>query len=98
MCRPPDLSPARGALGIFLVHPGGSFWVKQDAGAWSIPKGEFELSDDPLVTVEREFTRRDWVCHRWPVHRAPSTKQRLRGRWSRSRFALPLTGIGSRKI
>ncbi len=25
---------------VLLVHPGGPFWAKKDAGAWSIPKGE----------------------------------------------------------
>jgi predicted NUDIX family NTP pyrophosphohydrolase len=28
-------------LQVFLVHPGGPFWKNKDAGAWSIPKGEF---------------------------------------------------------
>jgi len=39
---------------IFLVHPGGPFWVRKDAGAWSIPKGEFE-DEEPLVAAKREF-------------------------------------------
>lgn len=39
---------------VFLVHPGGPFWAKKDAGAWSIPKGEFE-SEDPLEAAKREF-------------------------------------------
>jgi predicted NUDIX family NTP pyrophosphohydrolase len=28
-------------LEVFLVHPGGPFWTNKDAGAWSIPKGEY---------------------------------------------------------
>lgn len=41
---------------ILLVHPGGPFWVKQDAGAWSVPKG-MANEDEPLMTAaEREFT------------------------------------------
>jgi predicted NUDIX family NTP pyrophosphohydrolase len=44
-----------GAVQVFLVHPGGPFWAKKDAGAWSIPKGEFEEDDDPLETAKREF-------------------------------------------
>lgn len=43
------------ALEVFLVHPGGPFWAKKDAGAWSIPKGEFEEGADPLETAKREF-------------------------------------------
>ena len=30
---------------VFLVHPGGPFFAKKDAGAWSIPKGELSGSD-----------------------------------------------------
>lgn len=41
---------------VFLVHPGGPFWVNKDEGAWSIPKGEFEEDEDPLDAAEREFT------------------------------------------
>jgi predicted NUDIX family NTP pyrophosphohydrolase len=40
---------------VLLVHPGGPFWVKKDAGAWSIPKGEFSAEEDPLVAAKREF-------------------------------------------
>lgn len=39
----------------FLVHPGGPFWAKKDAAAWSIPKGEYEESEDPLAAAKREF-------------------------------------------
>lgn len=45
-----------GALDVFLVHPGGPFWVKKDAAAWSIPKGEFSPDEDPLAAAQREFT------------------------------------------
>jgi predicted NUDIX family NTP pyrophosphohydrolase len=31
-----------GGLEVLLVHPGGPLWARRDAGAWSIPKGEFE--------------------------------------------------------
>jgi len=39
---------------FFLVHPGGPFWAKKDAGAWSIPKGEF-TDEQPLEAAKREF-------------------------------------------
>jgi predicted NUDIX family NTP pyrophosphohydrolase len=42
-------------LQVFLVHPGGPFWKKKDAGAWSIPKGEYEEGGDPLEAAKREF-------------------------------------------
>jgi predicted NUDIX family NTP pyrophosphohydrolase len=40
---------------VLLVHPGGPFWAKKDAGAWSIPKGEYEEGDDPRECALREF-------------------------------------------
>jgi predicted NUDIX family NTP pyrophosphohydrolase len=40
---------------VFLVHPGGPFWAKKDAGAWSIPKGEYEEGEHPLDAARREF-------------------------------------------
>ena len=47
---------ARGdALDVFLVHPGGPFWARKDAGAWTIPKGEFGPDEEPLAAAQREF-------------------------------------------
>jgi predicted NUDIX family NTP pyrophosphohydrolase len=45
-----------GAPEVLLVHPGGPFWAKKDAGAWSIPKGECEPGEDPTSAAVREFT------------------------------------------
>jgi len=42
-------------LQVFLVHPGGPFWKNKDAGAWSIPKGEYEEGEDRLDAAKREF-------------------------------------------
>jgi predicted NUDIX family NTP pyrophosphohydrolase len=42
-------------LEVFLVHPGGPFWANKDAGAWSIPKGEYLDDEDPLSAAKREF-------------------------------------------
>ncbi len=44
-----------GELEVFLVHPGGPFWVKKDLGAWTIPKGEYADSEEPLAAAIREF-------------------------------------------
>jgi predicted NUDIX family NTP pyrophosphohydrolase len=44
-----------GGLEIFLAHPGGPFWAKKDAGAWTIPKGLVEEGEDPLASAVREF-------------------------------------------
>jgi predicted NUDIX family NTP pyrophosphohydrolase len=40
---------------VLLVHPGGPYWARRDAGVWSIPKGEYEKGDDPLACALREF-------------------------------------------
>ena len=40
---------------VLLVHPGGPFWAKKDAGAWSIPKGEADAGEDLVAAAKREF-------------------------------------------
>ncbi len=47
----------RGDAGVevLLVHPGGPFWAKKDAGAWSIPKGEHDDGEDARACALREF-------------------------------------------
>lgn len=40
---------------VFLVHPGGPIWGKKGKGAWTIPKGEYEPDENPLVAARREF-------------------------------------------
>jgi predicted NUDIX family NTP pyrophosphohydrolase len=42
------------ALEVLLVHPGGPYWARKDDGAWSIPKGEVEESEDALAAARRE--------------------------------------------
>jgi predicted NUDIX family NTP pyrophosphohydrolase len=41
---------------VLLGHMGGPFWARKDAGAWSIPKGEYEPDEEPLAAARREFT------------------------------------------
>jgi predicted NUDIX family NTP pyrophosphohydrolase len=47
----------RGPAGVevMLVHPGGPFWAKKDAGSWSIPKGLAGEGEDLLAAAKREF-------------------------------------------
>jgi len=40
---------------FLLVHPGGPLWAKRDLQSWSIPKGEFDDDEDPLLAAKREF-------------------------------------------
>lgn len=42
-------------LEVLLVHPGGPFWARKDAGAWSIPKGELGPGEDPRAAAFREL-------------------------------------------
>ena len=44
-----------GETEVLLVHPGGPFWLNRDAGAWSIPKGEFNANEIALDVARREF-------------------------------------------
>ena len=44
-----------GSIELLLVHPGGPFWKNKDAGAWSIPKGEFTDGEHALEAARREF-------------------------------------------
>ncbi|HEY4356957.1 MAG TPA: NUDIX domain-containing protein [Acidobacteriaceae bacterium] len=44
-----------GAVEVFLVHPGGPYWSKKNEGSWTIPKGEYEPTEEPLSAAVREF-------------------------------------------
>jgi predicted NUDIX family NTP pyrophosphohydrolase len=46
---------AGGVVQFLLVHPGGPFWAKKDAGAWSIPKGLYEEPENAIDAARREF-------------------------------------------
>jgi predicted NUDIX family NTP pyrophosphohydrolase len=41
-------------LEVLIAHMGGPFWARKDAGAWSIPKGEY-TDEEPLAAARREF-------------------------------------------
>jgi predicted NUDIX family NTP pyrophosphohydrolase len=45
----------RSGIEVLLAHPGAPFWRNKDAGAWTIPKGEFTDDEDPLTAAKREF-------------------------------------------
>jgi len=42
-------------LEVLLVHLGGPFWAKKDAGAWFIPKGEVNSGEEEVAAARREF-------------------------------------------
>jgi predicted NUDIX family NTP pyrophosphohydrolase len=46
---------SRGEVEFLLVHPGGPFWRRKDAGAWTIPKGQIEDEEEPRACAIREL-------------------------------------------
>jgi len=42
-------------LQVLIGHMGGPFWARKDDAAWSIPKGEYGLGEDPSAVALREF-------------------------------------------
>ncbi len=46
---------ADAGLEVLIAHMGGPFWSGKDERAWSIPKGEYVLGEDPLTVARREF-------------------------------------------
>ena len=44
----------RGVIEVLLVHPGGPYWAKKDAGAWQIPKGQIDPGEDAQRAARRE--------------------------------------------
>jgi predicted NUDIX family NTP pyrophosphohydrolase len=40
---------------VLLGHMGGPFWARRDAGAWSVPKGEYGPDEEPASAARREF-------------------------------------------
>src|SRR3569832_275220 len=44
-----------GGIELLLAHPGVPFWQGKDAGAWTLPKGEYEDPEEPLAAAIREW-------------------------------------------
>ena len=40
---------------VLLAHPGGPFFAKKDAGAWSLPKGLVDADEELEAAARREF-------------------------------------------
>ncbi|MEU6658949.1 NUDIX domain-containing protein [Streptomyces sp. NPDC046821] len=40
---------------VLLGHMGGPFWTRREAGAWTVPKGEYEDGEGPWEAARREF-------------------------------------------
>ncbi|GGU76117.1 DNA mismatch repair protein MutT [Streptomyces albospinus] len=46
---------ADGGVEVLLAHMGGPLWARWDAGAWSVPKGEYVPPEKPMDAARREF-------------------------------------------
>ncbi|WP_031521272.1 NUDIX domain-containing protein [Streptomyces sp. NRRL F-5123] len=46
---------APGGAEVLLGHMGGPFWARKDAGAWTVPKGEYAGDEQPWDAARREF-------------------------------------------
>jgi predicted NUDIX family NTP pyrophosphohydrolase len=67
---------SRGELEVFLAHPGGPFWRNRDLGAWTVPKGLLEESEDPLVAAIREFEEETAIRPEGPFLPLGSVRQK----------------------
>lgn len=45
-----------GGVEVLLGHMGGPYWARKEAGAWTIPKGEYEPHETPEAAARREFS------------------------------------------
>ncbi|MCD6339797.1 MAG: NUDIX domain-containing protein [Verrucomicrobia bacterium] len=61
---------------VLLVHPGGPYWARRDRGAWSIPKGKIEPSEDPLAAACREFKEETGFPPKPPFYPLQPIRQR----------------------
>jgi predicted NUDIX family NTP pyrophosphohydrolase len=64
-----------GDLQVLLIHPGGPFWKGREMGAWSIPKGEFDDTEDALEAAKREFVEETGFAWSEPFIELQSIKQ-----------------------
>jgi len=71
----PDAGERR--LEVLLVHPGGPYWAKRDAGAWSIPKGEAEPDELGAGPAAPDELGAGSAAPPEPWRRPPKAKPRL---------------------
>ncbi|MER7395739.1 NUDIX domain-containing protein [Streptomyces sp. NPDC000151] len=45
----------RTGVELLLAHMGGPLWARREAGAWTVPKGEYVPPEEPQAAARREF-------------------------------------------
>lgn len=63
-------------LEVLLAHPGGPFWQRRDAGAWTIPKGAVESGETLLAAACREFEEETGITPVGPFLALGSIRQK----------------------
>ena len=63
-------------LEVLLAHPGGPYWTRKDAGAWTIPKGLVDPGEDLLAAALREFTEETGFVAQEPFIALAPVKQK----------------------
>ncbi len=66
----------KGAFEVFLAHPGGPFWERRDAGAWTIPKGIVNAGEELLAAACREFEEETGILPQGPYLALGSIRQK----------------------
>ena len=79
----------RDEIEFLLAHPGGPFWARKDAGAWTIPKG-LVRPDDLLTGALREFREETGL-----TAEGPFVPRRSGRRAARPCMALPSRAIST---
>ena len=65
-------------LQVFLIHPGGPYFVNKDKGHWGVPKGEYTDSEDALQAATREFSEETGFTAKPPFVPLGEIRQRNR--------------------
>ncbi|WP_108660146.1 NUDIX domain-containing protein [Acuticoccus kandeliae] len=66
----------REGVEVLLVHPGGPFWRRKDADAWSIPKGLVDGPDEDIeAAARREFCEEVGAAVDGPLHPLGEVRQ-----------------------
>jgi predicted NUDIX family NTP pyrophosphohydrolase len=65
-----------GKLQALLGHPGGPYFIKKDAGAWTVIKGEVDAEEDLLAAAQREFKEETGVAPSGPFRSLGEARQK----------------------